>query len=349
MAQEPFFKISFRKSSAKINAAWDTYTKTYGTWMKNTFSEQKKVREQFLSALDSLHGNAPKAAVQILDSEIKSSCKTDEEKTVWLFFMGLAHKSMEQYAKALLYFTSASEYEIQSPAIYQNLADCAYKENLFGFAECNYLEAIRLYEQEKNTPAFTIANLYAELASCFIMMHDHPAAEEALSHAEKASTQTAEVQKAKALLHAVRGEYEKAQSSLQLFLEMKESQEVSELSGQISAIRSGTSAQFSTFFVENSEITAFWKWFSTRLEIYLSILDAGQADQIAKMTLEISARLKKLFPFVPFAITVSAYKDQNYSIFVSDFYAKALSDGLDALFAEMPEKIKSKIYWIKIH
>lgn len=349
MAQEPFFKINFRKSAAKIDAEWDAYTKTYGDWMANAFSNQKKIKEQFLSALNSLHKNYPKAAVQILESELKASCQTNEEKTVWLFFMGLAHKSMEQYAKALLYFTSASEYEIQSPAIYQNLADCAYKENLFGFAECNYLEAILLYEQEKNTPSSLIAVLYAKLASCYIMMHDNQAAEEMLARSEKAENKTEEAQKAKTLLYAVCGEHEKAAASLKNLLEMNGSQEDTELSRQMDAIRSETSAQFSTIFVENSEIKAFWRWFSTRFEAYLAILDSDQTDEISKMTSEISSRLKKLFPFVPFAITVSAYKNQNYSIFVSDFYAKALSDGLDALFAAMPEKIKNKIYWIKIH
>jgi tetratricopeptide (TPR) repeat protein len=349
MAKEPFFKINFRKSSAKIGAEWDSYTKTYGNWMANAFPNQKKVKEQFISALDSLHKNYPKDAVQILDSELKSSCQTDEEKTVWLFFMGLAHKAMEQYAKALLYFTSASEYETKSPVIYQNLADCAYKENLFGFAESNYLEAIPLYEKEKNKEISILAALYANLASCYIMMHDNQSAEEMLARAEKADQQTAEVQKARTLLYAVSGEHEKATVSLKNLLKMKGVREDLELTRQMDDIRSGTSAQFSTIFVENFDIKSFWRWFSTRLEAYLSILDSDQTDEISKMTLEISLRLKKLFPFVPFDITVSAYKNQNYSIFISDFYAQALSDGLDALFAAMPEKIKDKIYWIKIH
>ena len=349
MAKEPFFKINFRKSTAKTDAEWDSYTKTYGDWMSNAFSNQKKIKEQFLCALNSLHKNYPKAAVQVLESELKSFCQTNEEKTAWLFFMGLAHKSMEQYAKALLYFTSASEYETQSPVIYQNLADCAYKENLFGFAECNYLEAIMLYKQEKNTPSSLLAALYAELASCYIMMHDNQAAEEMLARSEKTEDKTAEAQKARTLLYAVRGEHEKAANALKNLLKMNGAQEDPEFTRQMDAIRSETSAQFSTIFVENSEIKSFWRWFSTRLEVYLTILDSDQTDEISKMTSEISSRLKKLFPFVPFSITVSAYKNQNYSIFISDFYAQALSDGLDALFAAMPEKIKEKIFWIKIH
>ena len=118
---------------------------------------------------------------------------------------------------------------------------------------------------------------------------------------------------------------------------------------QIDSIRSGTSEQFSTIYVENSEIKSFWRWFSKRLDAYLSILEADQADEISKMTCEISSRLKKVFPFIQSPISVYAYKNKNYSIFVSDFYIQSLSDGLEALFQEIPASMKEKVYWIKIH
>jgi tetratricopeptide (TPR) repeat protein len=349
MAKEPFFKINIRKSASKTDAAWDAYTKTYGDWMANAFQDQKKVKEQFLSALDSLHKNYPKAAVQTLDSELKAYCKTDEEKTVWLFFMGIAHKNMEQYANALLYFTSAAEDETESPEIYQHLADCAYREGLFGFAECNYLEALRLYEQNEETSSHTLAVVYAALASCLIMMHDYNAAQEALESSEKKESKLPEALKAKVLLHAVRGEFEKAEASLKTLLKQKGVQEDSTLRHQIEALRSGTSEHFSTFFVENSEIQSFWRWFAKRLDSYLAVLEADQADEISKITLEISKRLKKVFPFIQFPISISAYKNETFSIFISDFYTKSLSDGLEALLREMPENIKEKIHWIKIH
>ena len=349
MAKEPFFKINFRKSASKTDAAWDAYTKTYGDWMANAFQDQKKVKEQFLSALDSLHKNYPKAAVQTLDGELKTYCKTDEEKTVWLFFMGIAHKNMEQYANALLYFTSASEYETESPVIYQNLADCAYQEGLFGFAECNYREALLIYEQKEDTSSHALAVLYASLASCLIMMHDYDAAEKVLEHSEKKESKLLEAQKAKVLLHAVRGEFEKAESSLKTMMKQKDAQEDHILQRQIEELRSGTSEHFSTFFVEKSEIQSFWRWFSKRLDAYLAVLDAEQTEEVSKMTSEISKRLKKVFPFVQPSISVSAYKNESYAIFISDSYTKSLSEGLDALFLEMPENVKEKIHWIKIH
>lgn len=349
MAKEPFFKINFLKSASKTDAAWEAYTKTYGDWMANAFQDQKKVKEQFLSALDSLHKNYPKAAVQTLDSELKTFCKTDAEKAVWLFFMGVAHEAMEQYANALLYFTSASEYETEGPAIYQKLADCAYREELFGFAECNYQEAIRLYEQEKDVSSHTLAALYASLASCLIMMHDHNAAEEALIHSEKLENKLAEAQKARSLLYAVKGEFEKAEASLKLALKQEGVRRDSVLQKQMDDIRSGTSEHFSTIFVENSEIQSFWRWFSKRLDAYLAVLDSDRMDEITKMTSEISQRLKKVFPFIQSAISVSAYKNETYSIFVADFYIKSLSDGLEALFTEIPESVKEKVNWIKIH
>ena len=85
------------------------------------------------------------------------------------------------------------------------------------------------------------------------------------------------------------------------------------------------------------------------MDSYLAIMDTDQTEEISEMTSEISSRLKKVFPFIQHTIAVSAYKNKSYSIFVSDFYAQALSDGLQTLFEAMPEKIKEKIHWIKIH
>lgn len=343
MTKEPFFKIIFRKSAAKTDAAWEDYTNAYGDWMANAFLNQKKEKEQFLQALDSLHKNLPKSAVQILDSELKALCKTAEEKTTWLFFMGIAHEAMEQYAKAFLYFIAATEYEPESFIIQQKLADCAYREGLFGFAEYHYLEAIRLLKDE-SSPDYPI--LYASLASCFIMMHKYEEAEKALLSAEKTGSQTLEEEQARILLYVVRGEYEKADA---LFLNNKNIQEDRFFRQQIDAIRSGTDEQFCTIDVENSEIKAFWRWFSTHLDHYLSILDADQSDEISQMTSEISERLKKVFPFFQRKLNVSAYKNQNYTFFVSDFYAQALSDGLKNLLASMPEKVKERVHWVIIH
>ncbi len=348
MAKEPFFKINFRKSASKTDAAWEAYTQNYGAWMANAFQNQKKSKEQFLSALDSLQKNYPKAAVQLLDTELKSLCKTTEEKTVWLFFMGIAYESMEQYAKAFLYFTAASEYETESPMIYQKLADCAYRENLFGFAECNYKEAIRLYRQEKESSSHKLATLYASLASALTMMHEYQAAEEALISSEK-EHKTPEAQKARALLCAAQGDYEKAEAALKLFLKQSGSQDDQNIQRQIDAIRSGTHEQFSTISVENSDVKTFWRWFSGKAESYFSILDADQPEEISEITAEISSRLKKVFPYIQHTIAVSAYKNEAYFIFVSDFYAQSLSDGLDTLFDAMPESIKAKVHWIKIH
>lgn len=349
MPKEPFFKIVFRKSAVGCDEAWDTYAKLYGDWMKNAFLNQKKGKTQFLKALDALHKNNPKTAVQILDSELKTLCSTAEEKITWLFFMGIAHEAMEQYAKAFLYFIAASEYEQENAIIHKKLADCAYRESLFGFAECHYQEAIQLLKKDDSDNLSTLASLYASLASCFTMMHKYEEAETALLHAEKTALKTPKEQEAKTLLYAARGEYENAESAFEMFLKQKNIQEDAYLKKQIDSIRSGINEQFCTIPVENSEIKFFWRWFSNRLDTYLAVLDTDQTEDISKMTSEISARMKKVFPFVQCAIHISAYKDETYSIFVSDRYARALSEGLKNLFAEMPEKVKEKIRWIIIH
>ena len=129
----------------------------------------------------------------------------------------------------------------------------------------------------------------------------------------------------------------------------KDAQEDHILQRQIEELRSGTSEHFSTFFVEKSEMQSFWRWFSKRLDAYLAVLDAEQTEEVSKMTSEISKRLKKVFPFVQPSISVSAYKNESYAIFISDSYTKSLSEGLDALFLEMPENVKEKTHWIKIH
>jgi superfamily II DNA or RNA helicase len=145
------------------------------------------------------------------------------------------------------------------------------------------------------------------------------------------------------------GEFEKAESSLKTMMKQKDAQEDHILQRQIEELRSGTSEHFSTFFVEKSEMQSFWRWFSKRLDSYLAVLEAEQTEEVSKMTSEISKRLKKVFPFIQPPISVSAYKNESYAIFISDSYTKSLSEGLDALFLEMPENVKEKIHWIKIH
>lgn len=347
MEKEPFFKIVFHHASIKAEAKWETYTKTYGSWMTNAFLYPKKGKEKFLYALDFLHKNCPQSAVQILDTELKTLCKTSEEKTTWLFFMGVAHEAMEQYAKAFLYFISASEYEQKSSVIHHKLADCAYREGLFGVAEYHYQEAIHFLKKDNTSDLSTLAVLYSSLASCFIMMHKYEDAKEALLYAEKTAIKTP-TQKVRALLYTVLGEYEKAESALTTFLKQNNISENFDLQQQMDSLRSKKNEQFYTIYVENSEINDFWKWFSDRLDRYLAILDTNQANKISKMTAEISSRLKKVFPFIQRTIHVYAYKNETYAIFVSDGYAKALSDGLTNLFTEIPKNIKEKIHWIII-
>ena len=349
MPQESLFKFNVRKTVSRTDAKWDSYTKAYGTWMQTAFHDQKKVKVQVLRALNHLHNNQPKTAVHILNTELKMLCKTSEEKTAWLFFMGIAHEAMEQYAQAFLYFTEAKEYEQESPVILQKSADCAYREGLFGVAAYDYEEAIRLLEKEPDCNPSALSVLYASLSLCLTMTHEYQSAEEALRNAEKKDASSPEAQSAKILLYAVHKEIEKADAVLHLFLKQTNHTDKYGIKQQIEAIRSGTNEQFCTIDVENSEIKAFWQWFSTRLATYSAILDMNQAEEISKMTSEISIRLKKVFPFTQHPIRVCAYKNEVCSFFVSDLYAQALSDGLTRLFAQAPEAIQESVRWIKIH
>ena len=233
--------------------------------------------------------------------------------------------------------------------IYRKLADCACHEGLFGFAEQNYQEAIRLFQKEKNTELSVLSVLYSSLASCLTMMHEYESAEKALGYAEKTEIKTPEEQSARVILYAVNGDYEKAESTLKFFLKQKDIREDYGLQKKIDDIRAGADEQFCTMSVENSEIRAFRVWFSNRIEAFKTILDEDQAEDISEMTLEISERLKQVFPFTQRSLHVSAYKDGSYLFFVSDFYAKALSDGLTELFSKMPERFKEAVRWIKIH
>ena len=349
MPQESLFKFNVRKTVSRTDAKWDSYTKAYGTWMKNAFHDQKKAKVQFLRALNHLHNNQPKTAVHILNTELKTLCKTSEEKTAWLFFMGIAHEAMEQYAQAFLYFTEAKEYEQESSVILQKSADCAYREGLFGVAAYDYREAIRLLEKEPDRHSSALSVVYASLSLCLTMMHEYQNAEKALRNAEKTDSSSIEAQSARILLYAVHKDFDKATAALYFFLKQPNASDKYGVKQQTDALRSGTNEQFCTIDVENSEINAFWQWFSTRFATYSAILDMNQTEEIAKMTSEISARLKKVFPFTQHPIRVCAYKNEAYSFFVSDLYAQALSDGLTRLFAQAPKAIQESVRWIKIH
>lgn len=349
MAKESFLNKALKKTvGAKTDAAWSTHAQVFGPLMEDVFTDNETARVHLIAALNQLSRGDAAGAVKVLENSLKRHCKTDAEKTAWLFFGGLAYEALGQRARASTYWTTALCYGPTFYLVYLKLAKLAHADSLFGFAEQNYKQAIRTLEENPNEPKAghdrILSSAYCNLASALTMMHRFDEAEAALARSEVLYSQMPERESAKAILYAARGEKEKAETAAALFAAVTSPFLADHLKKMTADILAQRHPHFHANDPEMISVYRFWAWFEARFKEYRRT----PAENQAQFAEEISEKLKSVFPFMERPIEVSVCPE-DHTFFFADYYALTLSCGLETLFKRMPSTLKEDVRLVRIH
>ena len=342
MAKESFLNRAIKKAvNIKTDAAWDAHAEVFGSLMRPIFGDDDKARAKLCLALTYLADAKPEAAADVLEQDVKPLCKTDAEMAACLYFSALSYEAMKARTHVWSCLTEALTYAPQSFRVYYKAAAYAYADGLFGFAEENYQKAIRFMEENPSEPAKDywkfLATAYCKLALAQTMMHRYGDAERSLARAEEMAAPFTEIESAKAILYAARGEKDRVKKSLGILCLEDDLSHREKANAITREILCGKHPQFSEIPVDPEDIRRFWAWFVERME-----------DASPSFAKEISKELRRVFPFFKKTIDVSMNEKGNV-FFFSDYYAKSISCGLDLLFGEMPETLHGQIRLMKIH
>ena len=118
------------------------YQKSYGEFIQNAFSDNKKLENQLYNAIHDYNLNKPAAAVSKLNKLRKEYQRTADLYAVTVF-LGLCYDDMHLYIDAIKEYEAALKIRPTS-TIYSNLGLCQYRTGNIEAAQESYENAIRI-------------------------------------------------------------------------------------------------------------------------------------------------------------------------------------------------------------
>ena len=118
------------------------YQKSYGEFIQNAFSDDKKLETQLYNAIHDYNMNKPAAAVNKLNKLRKECLRTADLYAVTVF-LGLCYDDMRLYTDAIKEYEAALKIRATS-TVYSNLGLCYYRTGNTEGAQESYENAIRI-------------------------------------------------------------------------------------------------------------------------------------------------------------------------------------------------------------
>lgn len=118
------------------------YQKSYGEFIQNAFSEDKKLENQLYNAIHDYNMNKPAAAVSKLN-KLRKECQRTADLYAVTVFLGLCYDDMRLYDDAIKEYEAALKIRATS-TVYSNLGLCYYRAGNTDGAQDAYENAIRI-------------------------------------------------------------------------------------------------------------------------------------------------------------------------------------------------------------
>lgn len=310
--------------SKKIQESWQGHMDAFGPILEPAFREDYQSRIHLCAALNLISNRKIRQGLEKL-SMLEEKCLCDADWAAYYFFHAVAAElSSGQPEKIVEYYTKAGEYHHKFYLPYFKLARYAHFAADFDAGEKWYWKTISCLENRNMTQkeAHALASSYSNLCSCLTMMHRYEEALTALERSKQAFDRLPTRYASEAMLYAAMGEPEKVEQVTALIKKQAPGylEPTEDMTNQI---LSGTHAHFTELPIEEEKIKNFWTWF--------------RAEEVTEEAL--NRELLNVFPFMQRHLRP---RIENNTIFLRDFYVKALSHGYQILLSARPEDISSE-------
>jgi tetratricopeptide (TPR) repeat protein len=339
-------KVQKALNDPQFQKNWASHMKSFGPILKDAFAEDPQGRVNLCAALTNITAKKQPQALLKLNS-LQKSLVTDADKAAFFFAMGLFCEYAGKFDEMAALYNQANDLHHTFYLPYLKAGKYALDTRDYAVAEKNYRSALRCFpaipgDKDKQL----MASAHTNLASCLLMMHRPAEAETALDTARKLMPLFPGRAAPEAILHAIRGENGAMLSALESLKAMAPFA-YDAIKKSTDRILAGTEPQFFTVPVTESNIAAFWNWF-TGVEADLKA-KADKQEYDAVMT-AVGEHLLEAFPFLEQRPTTALGKnDKGYVIQLKDMYATGIIDAYGKLLSACPEDLKSRWLFHVVH
>ncbi len=340
MAQKSFFNPQFQKN-------WAAYQKSFGPILKPAFPDNYQAKVHLCTALNHINSkNMPQALLSL--NALQKHLNTDADKAAFLFFMGLFCEYAGRFDQMADLYAQANALNHTFYLPYLKVAKYHMDGCIYDVAADNYRAAIGCFDPAvlSDQDRKLMGTAYINLASCLAMMHRYEEAENTLAASRELISDAPGRAAPEAILHAVRGEKELAESCL-LTLKNQAPNAYESMKKSVENIFAGTEPQFFEVPVEEANIAAFWTWFASNSADLQKKLNKQDYEAVIAA---VGDHLLEAFPFLGNRPYVALGKnDTGYVIQLKDRYAPGIIKAYGMLQHACPEEIKSAWLFDVIH
>lgn len=179
MAMEPNIPEA---AEAALRQSWEVHRQAFGPILEPAFTELPQARILLINALNHISRREVKRGMELL-KELKQYCIYDDDKAAWIFFVGLCYEMGGAKAQMLQWYADAGQYNHRFYLPYIKLAKAAHGDGELEKAARYYQTGIECLLEEDQPDGMILGSTYANLASCYTMLHRYADAEQAMLRA----------------------------------------------------------------------------------------------------------------------------------------------------------------------
>ncbi len=334
-------------NSPQFQQSWAVHLQAFGPILEPAFVENYQARVHLCAALNFLSNkNLPHVLTQL--KALQKFCSTDEDKTAFLYFLGLYYEMSGDQEHMVEMYTAANEYGHRFYLPYMKVAKFFLDHHIYDRAEENYRSAISCFSatgpdsQDKRL----MGSAYTNLATCLTMMHRYDEAEAALATSRSLYPDAPGRAAPEALLHAIRGDAASVDASLAI-LETHAPDAVASIRESAGRILAREDPLFFPILVEAETVAAFWSWFASYSP---QLLDRLNRQAYEEALTPVAQQLLAAFPFLEEIPNISiGSNEQGYVLILQDLYAAAVAHAYEVLLENCPEEIKASWQFDIVH
>lgn len=262
--KESFAEKMARKAfdDPKFQQSWQVHMGAFGPVLESSFREDCTARVHLCAALNHISRRESDAGAKKLELLIPR-CKTETDRAAVAFFYGLSHQMAGEETAMIVCYREAVDLGLRFYIPFMKLAKVYQGWLMYDKAAKYYRGAIACFDGmglgagEK----VILGSAYAGLATCLTMMHRYSDAERTLETSRVVCPDGPGRSAVEAILYAVLGKREAAQTALQVLL-THAPQVYEQTRSTVRRILAGEEPMFCEMEPDPEKLGDFWVWFA---------------------------------------------------------------------------------------
>lgn len=335
-------------NSASIQKSWAAHMQAFGPILENAFVDDYQARIHLTAALNHISNRNLSQGLAKLKG-LQNSCVTDEDKTAFLFFMGVYSEMAGNQAQMMEFYTYANEYGHRFYMPYLKVAKLHHAACEYDLAEENFRAGIGCFDAntQKESEKIILGSTYANLATSLIMMHRYEEAEDALAVSRKIQPNIPGREATEAMLYAIQGEAAKVEACLEAIKKGQSPFVYDEVKESTNKILAHENPLFFVVPVDSEKIEKFWRWFSGYSDELYAKIEREEYEEAFEL---VANQLLNTFPFLEEPPYVALGQNEaGYVVELKDMYAVGVIEAYDKLLQACPENVKSRWQFAVVH